>query len=125
MVQPVGPAGGGGFVCHAPRATKHAAQARDPAMHQTKNGNQHYFGMKAHIGVDGRSKAIHAVVATAANAGDATALPDLIHGDGTRVWADQAYRGQREVIGEASRRAMPRRRGEAVAGLARPRRPER
>ena len=113
------------MIYHAPPATRHAAQARDPAMHQTKNGNQHYFGMKAHIGVDGRSKAIHAVVATAANAGDATALPDLIHGDGTRVWADQAYRGQREVIGEASRRAMPRRRGEAVAGLARPRRPER
>jgi len=36
-------------------------------MHPTKKGNQWYFGMKAHIGVDSRSKAIHAVVATAAN----------------------------------------------------------
>ncbi len=27
-------------------------------------------------------------------------LPDLLHGDETRVWGDQAYRGQRAVIRE-------------------------
>lgn len=54
--------------------------------------------MKAHIGVDSRSKLIHAVVATAANVADATVLPDLLHGNETRVWGDQAYRGQRAVI---------------------------
>ena len=82
----------------APSSTKNATKARDPEMHQTKKGNQWYFGMKAHIGVDSRSKVIHAVVATAANVADATVLPDLLHGDETRVWGDQAYRGQRAVI---------------------------
>jgi len=56
-------------------------------------GNQWYFGMTAHIGVDSRSKVIHAVVATAAKVADATVLPDLLHGNETRVWGDQAYRG--------------------------------
>jgi hypothetical protein len=67
-------------------------------MHQTKKGNQWYFGMKAHVGVDSRTKIIHAVVATAANVADSHVLPDLLHGEETRVWGDQAYRGQTEVI---------------------------
>ena len=54
--------------------------------------------MKAHVGVDSRRKLIHALVATAANVHDATVLPELLHGDETRVWGDQAYRGQRGVI---------------------------
>jgi IS5 family transposase len=44
-------------------------------MHQTKKGNQWYFGMKAHFGVDSRTKLIHAVVATPANVADSTVLP--------------------------------------------------
>jgi transposase, IS5 family len=52
------------------------------------------LGMKAHFGVDSRSKLIHAVVATPANVADSTVLPDLLHGHETRVWGDQAYRGQ-------------------------------
>ena len=67
-------------------------------MHQTKKGNQWYFGMKAHIGVDSRAKIIHAVVATAANVADSQVLADLLHGEDKRVWGDQAYRGQTEVI---------------------------
>jgi IS5 family transposase len=67
-------------------------------MHQTKKGNQWYFGMKAHLGVDSRTKLIHAAVATPANVADSTVLPDLLHGRETRVWGDQAYRGQRAVI---------------------------
>ncbi len=54
-------------IIHAPSSTTNAAKARDPEMHQTKKGNQWYFGMKAHIGVDSRSKVIHSVVATDAN----------------------------------------------------------
>ena len=50
-------------IISAPSSTKNADQARDPDMHQTKKGNQWYFGMKAHIGVDSRAKIIHAVVA--------------------------------------------------------------
>lgn len=82
----------------APSSTKNAAKARDPDMHQTMKGNQWYFGMKAHLGVDSRTKIIHAVVATAANVADSRVLPDLLHGDETRVWGDQAYRGQTAVI---------------------------
>jgi IS5 family transposase len=74
-------------------------------MHQTKKGNQWYFGMKAHFGVDSRTKLIHAVVATPANAADSTVLPELLHGQETRVWGDQAYRGQRTVIGEHAPKA--------------------
>ena len=55
--------------------TKNADKARDPEMHQTKKGNQWYFGMKAHFGVDSRTKLIHAVVATPANVADSTVLP--------------------------------------------------
>jgi IS5 family transposase len=69
-------------------------------MHQTRKGQQWYFGMKAHIGVDSKTKLIHAVVATAANVHDATVLPDLLHGDETRVWGDQAYKGKTAVIRE-------------------------
>ncbi len=85
-------------IIHAPSSTKNADQARDPDMHQTRKGNQWYFGMKAHIGVDSKTKVIHAVGATAANVADSHLLPDLLHGDETRVWGDQADRGQREVI---------------------------
>jgi IS5 family transposase len=85
-------------IINAPSSTKNAEQARDPDMHQTKKGNQWYFGMKAHIGVDSRTKIIHAVVATAANVADSAVLADLLHGEETRVWGDQAYRGQTEVI---------------------------
>src|SRR6478736_6687403 len=64
-----------------------------------------YFGMKAHFGVDSRTKLIHAVVATPANAADSTVLPELLHGQETRVWGDQAYRGQRTVIREHAPKA--------------------
>ncbi len=85
-------------IINAPSSTKNADKARDPDMHQTKKGNQWYFGMKAHVGVDSRTKLIHAVVATAANVADSAVLPDLLHGEETRVWGDQAYRGQTAVI---------------------------
>ena len=85
-------------ILHAPSSTKNREQKRDPEMHQTRKGKQWYFGMKAHVGVDSKSKVIHTAVATAANVADVTVLPDLLHGEETRVWGDQAYRGQTEVI---------------------------
>jgi IS5 family transposase len=85
-------------IINAPSSTKNAKQERDPEMHQTKKGNQWYFGMKAHIGVDTEHKLIHSVVATAANVADSTILSDLLIGNETRVYGDQAYRGQRELI---------------------------
>ncbi len=85
-------------IISAPSSTKNKDQRRDPDMHQTKKGNQWYFGMKAHIGVDSRTKVIHAVVATAANVHDSVCLPDLLHGGETKVWGDSAYQGQAGVL---------------------------
>jgi IS5 family transposase len=78
---------------------------RDPEMHQTKKGNQWYFGMKAHIGVDSKTKLIHSVVATAANVADSQVLPELLHGQKTRVWGDRAYQGQTQVIRQCAPKA--------------------
>jgi len=93
-------------ILHAPTSTKNREQQRDPEMHQGKKGNQWYFGMKAHVGVDSKTKIIHTAVATAANVADSRVLPDLLHGEETRVWGDQAYRGQTEVIKECAPRAQ-------------------
>ena len=77
----------------APSSTKNAKKQRDPEMHQTKKGNQWYFGMKAHIGADRDSKLVHTVVVTAANVADVTKTAELLHGDETQVYADAGYTG--------------------------------
>jgi IS5 family transposase len=93
-------------ILHAPSSTKNREQKRDPEMHQTKKGNQWYFGMKAHVGVDSKTKLIHTALVTAAHVADATVLPELLHGEETRVWGDQAYRGQTDVIQQCAPRAQ-------------------
>jgi IS5 family transposase len=93
-------------ILHAPSSTKNREQKRDPEMHQTKKGNQWYFGMKAHVAVDSNTKLIHTAVVTPANVADATVLPELLHGEETKVWGDQAYCGQSEVIREYAPRAQ-------------------
>jgi transposase, IS5 family len=84
----------------APSSTKNQQRERDPEMHQTKKGNQWYFGMKAHIGVDTDSGLVHTVVTTAANAHDITQAHALVHGRECEVVADAGYRGieKREAI---------------------------
>jgi IS5 family transposase len=85
-------------IIHAPSSTKNKAEERDPEMHSTRKGNQWYFGMKAHIGVDSKSGLVHSMVVTAANVHDSQRLPDLLHGGETRVWGDSAYMGQKAAI---------------------------
>ena len=87
-------------IINAPSSTKNKDKKRDPDMHQTRKGNQWYFGMKAHIGVDSKTKMIHSVAATAANVHDSQVLEDLLHGEETRVWGDSAYAGQQQVLNE-------------------------
>jgi IS5 family transposase len=87
-------------IIDAPSSTKNKDKARDPEMHQTKKGNQWYFGMKGHIGVDSQSKLIHSVAATAANVHDSQLIGDLLHSDETRVWGDSAYASQGDAIRE-------------------------
>jgi len=93
-------------IIHAPSSTKNREQQRDPEMHQTKKGQQWYFGMKAHVAVDSKTKIIHTAVVTPANVADAVVLPELLHGEETRVWGDQAYQGQTDVIRECAPQAQ-------------------
>jgi IS5 family transposase len=92
-------------IIDAPSSTKNKDGKRDPEMHQVRKGNQWYFGMKAHIGVDSKSKLIHTVAATAANVHDSQMLPDLLHGNEARVYGDSAYAGQGEAIREQAPKA--------------------
>ena len=87
-------------IISAPTSTKNKDKSRDPEMHQTRKGNQWHFGMKAHIGVDSKTKLIHSIGVTAANVHDSQMLGDLLHGDETRVWGDSAYTGQKKVLKE-------------------------
>ena len=87
-------------IIDAPTSTKNKDKARDPDMHQTRKGNQWYFGMKTHIGVDNQTKLIHSVAVTAANVHDSQLLGDLLHGDETHVWGDSAYAGQKKLLYE-------------------------
>jgi len=77
----------------APPSTKNKEKQRDPEMHQTRKGNQWYFGMKAHIGADRDSKLVHTVVVTAANVSDIAKTAQLLHGQETQVHADAGYTG--------------------------------
>jgi IS5 family transposase len=77
----------------APSSTKNKAGERDPEMHQTKKGNQWYFGMKVHLGVDSESGLIHSVETTAANVHDLTPAAELLHGEETVLYGDAGYQG--------------------------------
>ena len=83
-------------IIQAPSSTKNRDKQRDPEMHQTKKGNQWYFGMKLHIGADSKTRLIHSLQTTPANVHDSQVMEHLLHGAETRVWGDCAYGGQRE-----------------------------
>jgi len=92
-------------IISAPSSTKNQDGKRDPEMHQTAKGQQWYFGMKAHVGVDSKTKLIHTILASAANVHDRDALPYLLHGAETRVWGDQGYQGHSALIHARAPRA--------------------
>ena len=77
----------------APRSTKNAEGERDPEMRQAKKGNQWYFGMKAHIGVDADLGLVHSVVGTAASVNEVTQAGTLLHGDEEAAFGDAGYQG--------------------------------
>ena len=77
----------------APSSTKNASGERDPEMHQSKKGNQWYFGMKAHIGVDAESGLVHTVRGTSGNVNDVVEGNALLHGEESEVFADAGYQG--------------------------------
>lgn len=77
----------------APSSTKNSTKSRDPEMHQTKKGNQWYFGMKAHIGVDADSGLVHTVRGTSANVSDVLEANSLLHGKEVDGYGDAGYQG--------------------------------
>ena len=81
-------------IINAPSSTKNEKKARDPEMHQTKKGNQWYFGMKAHTGVDQDSGLVHSVAVRAANLHDSQAMEELLHGKERAIWGDTAYQSR-------------------------------
>ena len=91
----------------APSSTKNATGTRDPEMHQTKKGNQWYFGMKAHIGTDAGTGYVHTVTATAANTHDLDEAHRLVRDDDEVAYADAGYQGaaKRPEIAEDEHRS--------------------
>jgi IS5 family transposase len=90
----------------APSSTKNIKKERDPQMHQTKKGNQYYFGAKAHIGIDSKEGIVHSVCTSAASVHDKHMLPDLLHGEEKKVWGDSGYQGQTKAIHAAAPKAQ-------------------
>lgn len=80
-------------IISAPSSTKNESGTRDPQMHQTRKGQQWFFGMKLHIGVDEALGLIHSLETTPANASDINHAHQLLHGEEERVWADAGYTG--------------------------------
>lgn len=78
-------------IVNAPSSTKNEKKERDPEMHQTRKGNQWYFGMKVHTGTDAESGLVHTVVGTSANVADINVLGELLHGDEDSLNGDSAY----------------------------------
>lgn len=74
----------------APGSTKNVTQTRDPEMHQTRKGQQWYFGMKIHVGTDTRG-IVHSLTTTDAAHADIGQLPHLLHGQETTLYGDKAY----------------------------------
>jgi len=77
----------------APSSTKNKDGKRDPEMHQTKKGNQWYFGMKVHSGVDAGTGYVHTITGTAASVHDIDQAKNLIRPDDDVVYGDSGYRG--------------------------------
>lgn len=91
-------------IISAPSSTKNKQGKRDPEMHQTKKGNQWYFGMKAHIGVDAESGLVHSLEGTSANVHDVTQAHKLLHGEEQHAFGDAGYQGvaKREENGNST-----------------------
>jgi transposase, IS5 family len=77
-------------------STKNKAQKRDPEMRSSKKGNQWYFGMKAHIGVDATSGLVHTAGVTTGSVHDAKVMDNLIREDDRAVYGDKGYANDRK-----------------------------
>jgi IS5 family transposase len=74
-------------------STKNADGDRAQEMHQAKKGNNWYFGMKAHIGVDAQSGLVPTMAGTAATVNDLNMAGAPLHGDDQAAFGDAGYQG--------------------------------
>ena len=93
-------------IINAPSSTKNQDKKRDPDMHSTKKGNQYYFGMKIHVGVDRESRTVHSLVTTPANVHDSKMVEDILHGEENAVFGDSAYMGKTDEIAKKAPQAL-------------------
>jgi len=78
-------------IIDAPSSTENKAGSRDTDTASTEKGNDWYFGMKAHIGVDAVSGVAHSLDTSTAKLHDSQVWDVLLHGEETSVWADKGY----------------------------------
>ena len=79
-----------------PSSIKNRDSTRDKEVKQTKQGNQWYFGMKAHIGTDTRKGLAHSIVITDAAVHDSQVMYELLHGEEQSVYGDRAYTSEKK-----------------------------
>ncbi len=89
----------GTIVATAP-PTENQAKQRDPEMQQTKKGNQWFFGLKTHIGVDAVTGLTHSVAATPANVADVTMTSHLVLDGDKRGYGDAGDTGMWKHLDE-------------------------
>ena len=105
-------------IIEASGSKKNQKRQRDPEMGATRKGQNWYFGMKMHVGVDADGKWIHSVEVTPANVHDSQVVEKLLHGKEKAVYGDRAYIGQEGKIRAKAPRAKVR--IERRAGRGRP-----
>ena len=76
---------------HPVDAQRSRQRKRDREMSSTKKGNNYYFGLKVHTGVDADSGLVHSLEITTAKVADGNMIDALIHGEEAIVLGDRAY----------------------------------
>jgi IS5 family transposase len=80
-------------IIHAGSSTKNKKRERDPETHSVAKGNQWFFGLRCHIGVDAASGLVHSVVSTAANVHELNTAAERLHGEEKVVYGDSGHLG--------------------------------
>ena len=86
---------------------KNKAKQRDPEMKQPRKGDQWYFGMKVHIGVDTVTELTHTVVATSVNVAGVTMADHLVRDDDNRVHAGAGTAGWASALAKRETQRIP------------------
>jgi IS5 family transposase len=90
-------------IVNAPKSTRNKEHSRDKEMDCTYKHGNHYFGAKAHIGVDTGTGYVHSLSVTPANVSDIAEMASLARDDDDEVGGDSGYVGmekREEVKGD-------------------------